>query len=87
MALSDLVLKVQAEVSAVGVTLNKTESRNVMDAVCSAIMKEVEENSKAAIPNFGTFKVKQRAERTGRNPQTGEALVIPAKTVIAFKAA
>lgn len=38
------------------------------------------------IRGFGSFSVKTRAARTGRNPQTGEALNIPAKNVLTFKA-
>mgnify|MGYP001196180176 CR=1 FL=1 len=37
-------------------------------------------------PAFGSFKIKHREERNGRNPSTGEAMTIPAKNVIAFTA-
>jgi nucleoid DNA-binding protein len=40
-----------------------------------------------SVRGFGTFKTKTRAARTGRNPQTGAALQIPAKDVLTFKAA
>jgi DNA-binding protein HU-beta len=36
------------------------------------------------IANFGSFKVKERAERKGRNPKTGEEIIIPAKKVVSF---
>jgi len=43
-------------------------------------------NEKVQLVGFGTFEVKERAERTGRNPQTKETIVIPASRVPGFKA-
>ena len=41
---------------------------------------------KVALVGFGTFSVSERSERTGRNPQTGKTITIPAKKVVKFKA-
>ncbi|MCP3952446.1 MAG: HU family DNA-binding protein, partial [Desulfobacterales bacterium] len=41
---------------------------------------------KVTLIGFGTFSTSERAERQGKNPQTGKAMTIPAKTVIKFKA-
>jgi len=41
---------------------------------------------KVTFPGFGTFEAKERAERKGRNPQTGEEITIPARRVAQFKA-
>lgn len=42
-------------------------------------------DERVTVKGFGTFKFKTRAARTGRNPQTGEAVQIPEKTVLVFK--
>ena len=52
-------------------TLQMIESELVMDGVCR-------------IPNIGTLKVVARAERPGRNPKTGEAVMIPARKAVKF---
>ena len=50
------------------------------------VLKELlSEGNDVSIPDFGKFEIKERAERTGRNPATGEAIVIPAKKAIRFK--
>nr|WP_041608165.1 HU family DNA-binding protein [Halobacteroides halobius] len=48
--------------------------------------KDAEERSKIQFIGFGSFEVRDRSARTGRNPQTGEEMEIPARTVPAFKA-
>ena len=52
----------------------------VLDAVSESVRKE-----KVQIIGFGTFEMKQRAARTGRNPRTGKEMKIPASTTLAFK--
>ena len=54
---------------------------NVLDAIASGIKK----TKKVQLIGFGTFSVKKRAARMGRNPMTGEAISIPAKTVLKAK--
>lgn len=54
--------------------------------VIESIMKAVTTEEKVVLTGFGTFEHKARAAKIGRNPQTGETIPIPAKTVIAFKA-
>lgn len=51
-----------------------------------SIIHEIQNNEKVSLPGLGTFKLKARAERMGRNPQTGADILIPAKTVLTFKA-
>ncbi|OEF95762.1 HU family DNA-binding protein [Desulfuribacillus alkaliarsenatis] len=53
-----------------------------MDAVTDALAK----GDKVQLIGFGTFETRERAARSGRNPQTGEAITIPAAKVPAFKA-
>ena len=50
------------------------------------VTKGLKENGKVTLVGFGTFSAKKREARTGRNPQTGEAVKIAARTVPGFKA-
>lgn len=51
----------------------------------ATIIKEVAHGGKVTLVGFGTFEVRQRQARTGRNPKTNETLQIPAKRVAGFK--
>ena len=66
--------------------LPKGEASRAVEAVTPAIADELSKGGQVAIVGFGTFQVKHRAARTGRNPKTGEALQIPASNVPSFKA-
>ena len=55
-------------------------------AIVETIVKTVAKGKKVTLIGFGTFEPRKRAARTGRNPQTGKELKIPAKTVPAFSA-
>ncbi|MCE3236829.1 MAG: DNA-binding protein [Vampirovibrio sp.] len=55
-------------------------------AIVDTIVKTVSKGKKVTLIGFGTFEPRKRAARTGRNPQTGKELKIPAKTVPAFSA-
>ncbi len=55
-------------------------------AIVDTIVKTVAKGKKVTLIGFGTFEPRKRAARTGRNPQTGRELKIPAKTVPAFSA-
>jgi DNA-binding protein HU-beta len=54
--------------------------------IIETIVKTVAKGKKVTFVGFGTFEPRKRAARTGRNPQTGKELKIPAKTVPAFSA-
>lgn len=60
--------------------------KEALDAILSAIEAAVKNGENVVIPGFGSFIVKERAERKGINPLTKEAIVIPAKKAVAFKA-
>ena len=66
--------------------LTKKTAREAVDAVISVIADSLERNEKVTLVGFGTFEVRRRKARTGVNPQTREALDIPAKNVVRFKA-
>ena len=65
--------------------LTKQDSKKVVDALFETISNTLAKEEKIQLLGFGTFEVRERAERTGRNPQTGEEMTIPASKVPAFK--
>lgn len=66
--------------------LSKKNSEAALNATLSAIEDALVAGDKVVLVGFGTFEVKQRAERKGRNPQTKEEIVIPASKAPVFKA-
>ncbi|KKL96136.1 hypothetical protein LCGC14_1847510 [marine sediment metagenome] len=64
--------------------LTKRTSGEAVDAVVSAISDRLAKGEKVTLVGFGTFGVRQRKARTGRNPQTGATIQIPAKKVPKF---
>ena len=67
--------------------LSKKQAAAALDALTGTITETLKAEGKLAIPSLGTFEIKERAARTGRNPQTGEKVEISAKKIPAFKAA
>jgi nucleoid DNA-binding protein len=68
------------------VTCTKKEAEEALDCILSSITKALKKNDTVTLVGFGTFKVSKRTARTGRNPQTGEAIKIKAKKVPKFVA-
>lgn len=66
--------------------ITKTQAGAALDSLIEAITKTLKKGDKVTLVGFGTFSVSKRAARTGRNPQTGEAIKIKAKKVAKFKA-
>lgn len=64
----------------------KKDAEKIVNAVFESIEEALAGGDKVQLIGFGTFEVRERAEREGRNPQTNEAIVIPASKVPAFKA-
>ncbi len=64
--------------------LSKRETQKVIDAIIGTIGDTLAAGGKVTLVGFGTFGVRQRKARTGRNPQTGATLQIPAKKVARF---
>ena len=66
--------------------LSQKEVGETLTELINTIEKSVSKGHKVTLVGFGTFEPRKRAARTGRNPQTGKELRIPAKTVPAFSA-
>jgi len=66
--------------------LNKKNSELALNAFISSIEDTLESGDKVVLVGFGTFDVKERQERKGRNPQTKEEITIPASLAPVFKA-
>ncbi|HAA59220.1 MAG TPA: integration host factor [Myxococcales bacterium] len=67
--------------------LTKKLAEQVIEQTFEAIKNGLLEESRFSFPGFGTFTVKERAARKGRNPRTGETIDIPASRTVAFKPA
>ncbi|MFD3450006.1 HU family DNA-binding protein [Microbacteriaceae bacterium 4G12] len=65
---------------------SQKDATQAVNAVFEAVTNALASGEKVQLIGFGTFEVRDRAERTGRNPQTGAEMVIPASKVPAFKA-
>ena len=81
MTKTELIEKIAAESG-----LTKKDAGKAFGATVTAITAALAGGNKVTIPGFGTFEVRARAARTGKNPRTGEAVKIPACKVPAFKA-
>lgn len=66
--------------------LSKTDAANAVDAVVEVIKKALKKGDNVSLVGFGTFEVRKRAARTGRNPRTGETIKIKASKIPSFKA-
>jgi len=69
-----------------GSELTKADAGRAVDAVIAAITKALKKGDTVTVVGFGTFAVRQRAAREGRNPRTGETIKVPASMNPAFKA-
>jgi len=64
---------------------SKREASDMLETVFSIMKSTLESGEKLKIAGFGNFVVKQKADRRGRNPQTGEIITIGARRVLTFK--
>lgn len=67
-------------------SVSKADTEKVLDAFLEQVEETLKNGDKIQLVGFGSFEVKTRAERTGRNPKTKEPLVIPASKAPFFKA-
>ena len=66
--------------------VTQKEAAEVLNGLVETVQKTVAKGEKVTLVGFGTFEARKRAARTGRNPQTGKEISIPAKTVPVFSA-
>jgi len=66
--------------------LTKADAKKALDAFIETTSEALKGEDRVALIGFGSFSVSTRVARTGRNPQTGKPIDIPAKKVIKFKA-
>ena len=67
-------------------SVTQKEAAEVLAALLETVQKTVSKGKKVTLVGFGTFEARDRAARTGRNPQTGDTITIEAKKVPAFSA-
>ena len=68
------------------VGLSKKEAQDIIEIIFDTIKQVFQEGESVKIAGFGTFNVRKKAARRGRNPQTGEELQIAPRRVLTFKA-
>ena len=78
---SDLI-----EAIALSADISKAAAGRALEATVDSITEALQAGDQVALVGFGTFQVKDRAARSGRNPQTGETIQIKASKVPGFKA-
>lgn len=78
---SELIEKIATDAE-----LTKASAGRALDAFIDAVTEGLKDGGKISLVGFGTFEVRERAERTGRNPKTGAEIKIAAAKVPAFKA-
>ena len=66
--------------------ISKAAAKKALDAFTGSVAGTLSKGGKVALVGFGSFSISRRAARDGRNPQTGEEIKIPARTVPVFRA-
>ena len=80
MTKAEIVEKIMA-----GTGLAKKDSAEMMETVFSIMKSTLEQGENLKLAGFGNFQVKQKNDRLGRNPQTGESITISSRRVVTFK--
>ncbi|AVY95892.1 MULTISPECIES: HU family DNA-binding protein [Microvirgula] len=78
---------IDALIGAAKIDLTKAQTAAVLDAINSVLADQLKAGGDVTLPGLGKFAIKQTAERTGRNPATGETITIAAKRAPKFTAA
>ena len=81
MTKAELITRIAGEVK-----ISKASAEKAVNAFTNSATKALKKGDKLALTRFGTFSVAKRRARTGRNPQTGKEIKIPARKVVKFKA-
>lgn len=78
----DLIDTITSELGAHGTPISKTQVDAVLNRLSIVTARTLKDGGDVPLPGIGKLKASQRAARTGRNPATGQAIEIPAKTVV-----
>lgn len=65
--------------------LSKREANDILDTVFETLAKSIKKDKRFTFPGFGTWTLRKRSSRKGRNPQTGATITIPAHHTVTFK--
>ena len=65
--------------------LSKADTEKALNAFLNQVEKALKSGDKVQLTGFGSFEVKERAERMGRNPQTDESITLPPRKVVVFR--
>ena len=87
MTKSQIIADLQEHMAGVGHEVTKASTDAFLNALRDMLVEQGMMGEKVNIPGLGTFSVKESAARTGRNPQTGETMQIPARKKLAFSQA
>ncbi len=68
-----------------GANMTKADAGKALDAMMGAVTSSLKKGDRVSFPGFGTFSVSSRKARKGRNPRTGQEIMIKAKKVVKFK--
>lgn len=66
--------------------LSKSQSQEMVTDIVNVMLNIIEDEGKLRVPYFGTFFIKHKGSRIGRNPKTKQEYVIPARKLVTFKA-
>lgn len=80
MTKADIVERIQANTG-----FSRKDSSDMMESVLNIIKETLASGEKLKLAGFGNFEVKQKRDRKGRNPQTGETITIQARRILTFK--
>jgi nucleoid DNA-binding protein len=67
-------------------SITKDKAREIIDLIADFTFEDLANSNVAVLPGLGKLKVRERGERQGRNPKTGDTMVIPARSVVKFTA-
>ncbi len=66
--------------------ITRADAEKALNGTLATIAESLKKGDKVTLVGFGTFSVSKRKARTGRNPQTGKSIKIPARNIVKFKA-
>ncbi|MFP4600559.1 MAG: HU family DNA-binding protein [Persicimonas sp.] len=85
MTKAELIDAVNKKAADQDIELTKKDTKALVDIVFETVAGSIEDEKRFSYPNFGTFNVKHRKAREGRNPQTGAPIQIKASNTVGFK--